>query len=212
MDQRRWVLRNARDDHELSAIMMRRHSAIAMQMLCLSWLPFSGPTHADGPEVSGETIARDAADLANVRGVLVLHGKPFSGFVVERQGDRLLSRTPYFRGKEQGTVEAWYPDGSVRYRRLYHLGHREGTHEGFWPNGQPQSIYRYEDDLFEGEQVAFYKNGVQSERRHYREGHEDGPQQFYDGQGRLVSNYTFKNGRRYGIVGRSDCVSMVTGK
>ena len=191
--------------------MWRRSSIIAVQALYGAWLLFSGPLSAQGPEVPGETIASDTPGLKHVNGVLRVHGAAFSGHVVERDGERLLARTPYREGKEHGVVEAWYPDGSLRHRKLYRLGRREGTHHGFWPDGSAQFIYHYEDDLFEGEQVAFYKNGVQSELRHYRKGHEEGQQRFYDGNGLLIGNYTFRNGKRYGIVGRFDCISMGDG-
>lgn len=181
------------------------------QALCCAWLLCSGPSAARRPQVPDDALALDTPGLALVNGVLRFHGRPFSGHVVERDGDRLRSRTPYVDGKQHGVVEAWYPDGSPRYRRIYHLGHREGTHHGFWPDGSPQFVYHYAHDLFEGEQVAFYKSGVQAELRHYSGGREDGQQRFYDGTGRLIGNYTFRNGKRYGIVGRFDCVSMGAG-
>ena len=71
-----------------------------------------------------------------------------------------------------------------------------------------QFVYRYLHDVFDGEQVAYYKNGVRSELRHYRAGQEEGTQQIWDGQARLTTNYTVKEGRRYGLVGRFDCVTV----
>jgi len=184
------------------------HAAKAAHVLCFALLPLVGSS-ADGPSIQGETLPGGTPGLKNVNGVLMYRGVAFSGHVVERSGERLLSRTPYLNGKEHGLVEAWHPSGSLRHQKLYRSGHREGTHRGFWENGQVQFVYHYERDLFEGEQVAYYKNGVQSELRHYRDGHEEGQQRFYDGEGRLMANYTFKDGKRYGIVGRFDCISVV---
>lgn len=191
--------------------MWRRTAIIAVQALYGAWLVCSGPISARGPEVPDVTIAHDAPGLKNVNGVLLVGREPFSGRVEQRIGDRLVARTPYLHGKQHGVVEGWYGDGSPRHRRIYRDGRREGTHYGYWPDGSPQFVYHYEHDRFEGEQVAFYKNGVEAERRHYREGREDGTQRFYDGSGRLIGNYTFRNGRRYGIVGRMDCTSMGAG-
>lgn len=191
--------------------MWRRAAIIAVQALYGGWLLCSGPTSARGPEVPDVTIAHDTPGLRSVNGVLLVGRAPFSGHVEQRDGDRLVARTPYLRGKQHGVVEGWYGDGGLRHRRIYRDGRREGTHHGYWPDGSPQFVYHYQHDLFEGEQVAFYKNGVEAERRHYREGREDGQQRFYDGGGRLIGNYTFRNGRRYGIVGRLDCVSMGAG-
>jgi antitoxin component YwqK of YwqJK toxin-antitoxin module len=189
--------------------MWRRNPVSAARALCLSLLLFVGPRGADGAQPLGETVSKGDPELRSKNGFVTYRGRSFSGYVVEHEGGRLLSRSPHAQGKEHGLVEAWYPDGSLRYQKLYRAGHREGTHRGFWPGGKPQFIYHYERDLFEGEQIAFYKNGVRSELRHYRNGREEGQQQFYDGEGRIIANYTFKHGRRYGIVGRFDCVSMV---
>lgn len=191
--------------------MGRTVSTRMAQALCCGWLLCSGPSAAGRSPVPDDALARDTPGLALVGGVLRYHGRPFSGHVVEHDGDSLRSLTPYVDGKQHGVVQGWYPDGSPSYRRIYRRGHREGTHHGFWPDGSPQFVYHYAHDLFEGEQVAFYKNGVQAELRHYSEGREDGQQKFYDGTGRLIGNYTFRNGKRYGIVGRFDCVSMGAG-
>ena len=192
--------------------MGRQASIFAVRALCLAWLPLSGPLPAEEMAASGETIASDAPDLRDVNGVLLRGGEPLAGEVVERLGDRLLSRTPYVGGKEHGVVEAWYPDGTLRHRKLYRFGHRQGTHVGFWPDGSVQFVHHYKDDLFEGEQVAFYKNGVPAELRRYHLGREEGQQRFFDGTGKLIGNYAFKDGKRYGIVGRFDCISMVESK
>lgn len=144
----------------------------------------------------------EASALSEREGVTYRAGVPFSGFSVGA-----LSETPYVEGRAHGLSLARYPGGALRFRRLYRAGKREGVHEGFWPNGQLQFTYRYVEDLFEGEQRAYHANGVLAELRHYRAGHEEGLQRFFDETGRIIANYTFKDGRRYGIVGRSDCVS-----
>lgn len=185
--------------------MWPQNCVIVAQALCCAFISISGPVAAEG------LIAEETPGLRNVQGVLIHRGKPYSGHVIKREGERIVARTPYVQGKQHGLVEAWYPDGSLRHRRLYLRGHREGTHHGYWPDGSVQFVHHYSDDLFEGEQVAYYKNGVQSELRHYRAGHEDGQQRFYDGSGRLIANYTFRKGKRYGIVGRFDCISMGEG-
>ena len=70
-------------------------------------------------------------------------------------------------------------------------------------------MHHYKDDLLEGEQVSFHENGREAELRHYRGGREEGLQRLRDPEGRVLANYTFRRGRRYGIVGRFDCISMV---
>jgi antitoxin component YwqK of YwqJK toxin-antitoxin module len=147
----------------------------------------------------------DRASLAMVGAAFYHDGKPFTGYAVVRNGDRLLSRAPLLKGREHGLAEAWYPNGVKRFEKNYVRGRREGIHRGWWDNGQLQFIHHYADDLFEGEQVAFYRNGVRSELRHYKKGHEEGRQRFWNAEGLVIANYTMASGRRYGIVGRHDC-------
>lgn len=155
-----------------------------------------------------QTIEQGDPTLHDRNGVL-LHGDTlFSGTLIERADLQLFRKTPYQHGKRHGQALAWYPSGRLAYQKRFRKGDREGTHTGFWPSGQPQFVYRYEHDLFEGEQVSYYKTGQRAELRHYRHGYEEGQQSAWDGEGRLISNYTVKEGKRYGIVGRFDCVSV----
>jgi antitoxin component YwqK of YwqJK toxin-antitoxin module len=168
-------------------------------------LVFAG---APDPVAAGMTITKGAQGLAEVNGVVRYGGRPFSGIVVEREGDHVLSRTRYRDGEADGLAEGFYPDGRCRYQKLFRRGRREGTHRGFWPSGEVQFVHRYEHDLLEGEQAAFFEDGAPAELRHYRDGREEGQQRFYDRKGTVIANYTFVNGRRYGIVGRFDCISV----
>ena len=165
---------------------------------------------AGAPDLAadGMTITKGAPGVEQVNGVVRYGGRPFSGVVVERDGDRVLSRARYRDGQEDGLAEGFYPDGRRRYEKLFSRGRHEGTHRGFWPSGAVQFIHRYEHDLLEGEQAAFFEDGAPAELRHYRGGREEGQQRWYDRKGNVVANYTFVNGRRYGIVGRFDCVSV----
>lgn len=158
--------------------------------------------------VAGELGARGEPRLRDVAGILHRDDAPFSGYVVERAGDRVLSRTPYLEGRRHGRATAYYPGGERRFEKEFRAGNREGTHRGWWPSGALQFVYRYEADLFEGEQIGYYKTGARAELRHYRAGHEEGRQTTWDAEGGVAANYTFKDGRRYGIVGRFDCVSV----
>lgn len=191
--------------------MFRVHSVFLL-LLCASWLPFSerAPSVDSALSVPSNVVI-EAGDpgLSNLNGVVMYEGKPFSGVVEQRSENTLLTRTPYLRGKTHGIVEGWYPEGTARFQKVYREGRREGVHRGYWPEGTPQFVYQYSNDRFDGEQSAFFRTGVLSEHRSYRDGHEEGQQRFYNTEGRLVANYTFKQGRRYGIVGRFDCVSMI---
>jgi antitoxin component YwqK of YwqJK toxin-antitoxin module len=156
--------------------------------------------------------AISAADpgLRNINGVLLLNGVPWSGQVLDKAGTRLLARTHYLAGRRHGRALAWFDDGKLAQNRYFRLGKREGTHLGWWPNGRVQFVRQYRNDLFEGEQQAYYESGERFETRRYLEGREEGRQTEWARDGRVLANYVFKGGKRYGIVGRFDCVTIHT--
>lgn len=156
-------------------------------------LPFLG---LDRPSVPDVTVSKDAPGLEQSGGVLRRDGAPFSGYVVEKAGSVVVSRTPYLQGKEHGLAEGFHADGSLRYERHYRFGHREGMHRSFWQNGRVQSVELWSHDLLEGEQRAYHENGAPAELRHYHDGQEDGLQRLYDKDGRVVASYTFQQGRQ----------------
>ena len=174
--------------------------------LGLSLLAAGAGCEPSSPE---RTVPASDPALRDRNGVLELRGAPFSGWVTEGGAEApLVGRTPYLHGLRHGRATARYQNGALAYEKLFRHGLREGVHRGFWPDGKPQFVYRYEKDLFAGEQVAYYRNGARAELRHYRDGREEGQQTQWDGEGRVQANYVFRDGKRYGIVGRFDCVTV----
>lgn len=170
------------------------------------------PLHADSQVLDAAGGAQNVADSASAAlhrvGAVLMNGDvAYSGWVEVREASHVLAKTPFDGGLESGIAQAWYHNGALRFSKLYRHGKREGQHRGYWPNGQLQFVYNYANDVFEGEQQAFHESGKHAELSHYVGGHEEGQQQRWDQNGQLQSNYTFKDGRRYGLVGRFDCVS-----
>lgn len=142
-------------------------------------------------------------------GSLFSNGEPFSGYLLEHYDDGAVkSRTGYMKGKAEGWAYGFYNNRDTAWKRYYKNGKKQDVHYGWWQNRKPQFIYRYTRDMFEGEQVSYYANGRLAQIQHYKDGHEEGTQQSWSQAGKLTSNYTVKNGRRYGIIGRTDCVSV----
>lgn len=156
--------------------------------------------------VPGVEVPRSALVMHGA--VLERNGVPFDGYVVQREHGVVLRRTPYLDGREEGVDEAWYPNGQKRFERSYVGGHREGVHRGFWEDGRVQFVRRYRNDVFDGEQLGFHRDGSRAELLHYEAGREIGQQTIWRADGRVESNYSMLNGRRYGLVGRRDCVSI----
>lgn len=154
------------------------------------------------------TVDVTAVTVEPRSGRLLHHGRAYSGDVVDHSDLRFVQKASYKNGVRHGLAQAWYSDGSLAYMRRFSDGLRQGEHVGFWPGGVPQFRFRYVDDLFEGEQASYYKNGMPLELRHYHAGQEVGRQQIWAASGELSSNYIVKEGRRYGLVGSVDCVTV----
>jgi hypothetical protein len=155
------------------------------------------PIEATPSEVAEiETPAREpptreveAGEIQRARGRVTLDGAPYSGFVVEHHVDgSLASRAGYVDGRAQGWHEAWYASGQLRHRKYYEAGKREGEHLGWRQSGELQFRRHYLADLSHGKQEFFQLGNRLVEETHFEHGHE---------------------GKRYGIVGRNDCVSVV---
>lgn len=152
-------------------------------------------------------IANDPA-LQKKGGLFYRNDTLFSGIVVERYGNgEEKSRTPYFKGKEEGVARGWYQDGSPMFERRYVAGKREGIHRSWWPDGTAKSFYTFRDDVHEKVAEEWFPDGTLYRRFHYEGGQESGSQRMWNVDGTLRANYVVVQGRRYGSMGEKPCIS-----
>lgn len=142
-------------------------------------------------------------------GIAYVDGKPLHGLVFRcsAAGDTLM-RGAYRNGKEEGEHKSWYENGRLRERRYYVGGKKEGTHFGWYENGSRRFEYQYKGDLFHGAYLEWFADGQPFRRHHFSGGHESGSQQVWYPNGKVKSNYTIRNGRRYGLLGTENCVNV----
>ena len=151
----------------------------------------------------------DAAFSRN-QGQLFYMNQLFSGiqFAVFTNGD--TARITHFKeGKEQGSSKVWYENGQLAEQRFYNKGKKEGIHRAWWLDGKPRFEYHFKNDEHHEVQRDWFPNGRLAEVFHYQNGHEEGPQQMWFDDGTLKANYVIKDGRRYGLPGVKNCVSVV---
>ncbi|MFM7023200.1 MAG: toxin-antitoxin system YwqK family antitoxin [Flavobacteriales bacterium] len=146
--------------------------------------------------------------LKNNNGCWMYRGEIFSGYIVEKDSDAILTKLPVLDGKEHGVAYGWFKNGRKKYERGYSNGNREGYHKNWYQSGTLAFEYFFRDDKLEGEQRTYYESGHLWQCLHYVEGHEEGKQISKNDDGRVVNNYTIKNGKLYGVVGRFDCMSV----
>jgi len=143
-------------------------------------------------------------------GVFYHKEEPFTGTVLDTfENGELELRIVYLDGQENGLSQKWYANGQICWENNYLKGKKEGNQQSWWSNGQIKYEGSSRLDLKEGEQLSWHQNGVMAEAKYYTDGREDGNQKSWNSEGKLISNYTFKNGKRYGIVGRQDCYSVI---
>lgn len=148
--------------------------------------------------------------VKNDNGTWLYNKEKFNGYLIEKRNNKLISKLPIIDGKENGIGYGWFENGKRKYQRQFLNGNREGKHFGWYDNGRIAFINTFHQDKFEGAQVSYYKNGKKSQLLHYKEGYEEGKQKFWNQKGRLINNFTVKNGKLYGVIGRFDCMSVTT--
>lgn len=144
--------------------------------------------------------------LLQQQGVLYYDGVPYSGYTYDRFQNGDTSRlTPYYHGKEEGWMKAWYPNRQLNELRFFSNGKKEGIHKGWWDSGKPKFEYHFDNDEHEGELKEWYANGAPARFFHYSNGHEEGSQKMWWENGDVRANYAVIAGDRFGLTGQKLC-------
>ena len=143
------------------------------------------------------------------QGITSLNNKPFSGGQVGlyKNGDTAFL-IPYYDGRENGIIKAWYENGQLKETRLYKQGRKTGIHKGWWPAGGPKFEYHFVNDIYEGNVKEWNEAGLLYKNFNYKKGQENGMQHQYFSDGSIQFNYEVRNGRNYGWTGVKNCVNV----
>lgn len=147
--------------------------------------------------------------LHNQNGTWILRGGKYNGYIIEKDSGVLVAKLPIIDGKENGVALGWYKNGKKRYELNFLNGNREGTHKGWHPNDTLSFSYFFHEDKYEGEQNTYFPSGNRWQSLHYVNGYEEGKQKSWNDSLRVVNNFTVKNGKLYGVIGRYDCMSVI---
>ncbi len=136
--------------------------------------------------------------------------KLLSGYMVEKERDgRVVYRLPIIEGKENGLAKGWYNTGEKLLERTFFKGKVEGKTTQWWPNGRIRYLFKFKNDQFEGAQWVFFPNGKKRELSNYSLGEKEGIQRVWNEKGFLISNYTIKNKKTYGVISVKSCIPVV---
>lgn len=137
-------------------------------------------------------------------------GALFSGYMVEREKNgRVVYKLPIVKGRENGVARGWYNTGEKLLERYFLNGKKEGAYTEWWPNGQYRYRFQFRNDQYEGLQRVYFPSGCQRQENHYQAGNEEGTQRTWNDAGELVSNYTIRHGKLYGVVAVKNCIPTI---
>ena len=60
--------------------------------------------------------------------------------------------------------------------------------------------------MYDGKQYVFFADGKKRQIGNYCNGEMDGLQSIWDEEGQLISNYTYRNKKLYGIIKVKNCM------
>jgi antitoxin component YwqK of YwqJK toxin-antitoxin module len=168
----------------------------------------SSPTQATRlpPDVFTE---KTDATLKNENGTWMLKGSKYNGYIIEKDSNIVVAQLPIVEGKENGTALGWHKNGKKKYELNFLNGNREGSHKGWHPNDTLSFSYFFHEDKYEGEQNSYFPSGNRWQSLHYVKGYEEGKQKSWNDSLRVINNFTVKNGKLYGVIGRYDCMSVI---
>lgn len=135
-------------------------------------------------------------------------GRPFSGYMLEKEENRVVYQLPIFEGLEQGLAKGWYNSGEKLLERIFINGKKEGKFQQWWPNGKLRYLFNYKNDQFDGKQLVYFPNGKIREESNYHLGEKEGTQRVWNENCKLISNYVIKNKRIYGLVSVKSCIPI----
>lgn len=145
-------------------------------------------------------------------GITYADGQPFSGIAYELYDDVDTAFIyPYYNGKLQGETKEWYRNKQLKEDRFYDEGRKTGIHKGWYADGKLRFVYHMQADHFEGNVKEWFEDGKLYRDFNYMNGQEEGMQTMYYVNGKIKANYQSINGRKYGLTGVKNCVSVWSG-
>lgn len=140
-------------------------------------------------------------------GVWLYKNKRFTGYRIESdRNGKLLYELPIINGKEEGEAIGYYNTGEKLLVSHFKNGKKEGKFEQWWPNGHFRYLFHFSGGSLNGEQWVFYPNGKKRQESNFLLGAEEGIQRVWNEMGEMVSNYTIKDKKLYGIITIKSCL------
>jgi len=152
----------------------------------LSWDPklkkVDGVFFYDGEAYTGE-LNNKLSDSNIKASAIILDGLLHGTLSEFYSNGQVRTEKIFTDGYENGSQKGWHSTGELSYDYTALRGVRDGLYQEYYPNGQLQV-------------EAFYKNGIETKRK------------IKDIEGVVIVNYEIRDGRYYGLLGSSSCITV----
>jgi antitoxin component YwqK of YwqJK toxin-antitoxin module len=162
-------------------------------------------------EVVIPAIVVNASDssLHLKNGKWYFHDSLFSGTIQELYpfNQQIKSVQTFYKGKEEGWLKTFNPDGIKEMQRYFHDGDKDSVHTSWWHNGNKKLEIHFSKGNYNGLYQEWYENGQPFKYVVYETGN-DMEGKAWRPNGKLYMNFINKNGRRYGLLNSQMCFSL----
>ena len=129
-------------------------------------------------------VRLDDSSLRLVDSIYIYKGEEYSGHLIQGNVQANKLDYSYHSGIQEGLQKGWHSNGNLSFEYECKGGLREGEYREYYPNGNLQILKKYEHGVV-----------VQNKIK--------------DIDGKTIANYTYKDGRLYGLLGSSSCISVI---
>lgn len=131
----------------------------------------------------------------------------YTGVISQFENGKYFGEIHLKDGLFHGEFKEWFPDESLKTLKVYEHGYENGQQKGWHQNQNTSYTYDVINGLKEGVYKEFYPNGALQIERRYSKG-EELHNKILNIDGGVIANYVKKDGRYYGLLGSSNCVSV----
>ncbi len=178
-----------------------------LMIACVSDQPLAVQERV-APVIPPLGIMAEDAKLKLVNGIWYYADTMFSGHVhAFHENGNMQRMQGYYKGKEEGLLVTWFPDGQKESERYFAAGEKEGVHKGWWENGKLRFEYHFSNGQYDGDFREWSVNGTIAKHIEYKDGNEIRGKAWRE-NGKIYMSFEMKGSRRYGLMNAKPCYTL----
>ena len=146
--------------------------------------------------------------LTQVDGVILYEGETYTGELDNKLlNNKIKASVSVVDGLLHGTLSEFYNNGQLRTKKIFSKGYENGSQKGWHSTGELSYDYKALRGVRDGLYQEYYPNGKLQVESFYENGIET-KRKIKDIEGDVIVNYEIKDGRYYGLLGSSSCITV----